>query len=277
LVVVEVNCTKELFGYHFSEKGLIQLMLYNQVNILIFIFYIAYLILNIVLLQKKIPADMKIKTIYLIRHGETEYNRLGIVQGSGIDADLNEAGMAQASAFYNAYRHVKFDKIYLSNLKRTYQSVQGFIDEGLPFEKHIGLNEISWGEKEGRIPNYQDDVYYKSLIKSWQDGDVTLQSEGGESPLQVRERQTPVIEHILKNHQEETILIAMHGRAMRILLTTIFDQDLSAMDTWEHSNLCLYKLQYHYPSEQFELISANNTAHLSKEKILKVEFNSNSF
>jgi len=41
------------------------------------------------------------KTIYFIRHGETEYNKLGIVQGSGVDSELNENGRAQAQAFYN--------------------------------------------------------------------------------------------------------------------------------------------------------------------------------
>jgi probable phosphoglycerate mutase len=40
-----------------------------------------------------------IKDIYLIRHGETDYNRMGVVQGSGIDADLNELGQRQAQAF----------------------------------------------------------------------------------------------------------------------------------------------------------------------------------
>ena len=44
-----------------------------------------------------------IKDIYLIRHGETDYNRLGVVQGSGIDADLNELGQRQAKAFFDHY------------------------------------------------------------------------------------------------------------------------------------------------------------------------------
>lgn len=43
-----------------------------------------------------------VKDIYLIRHGETEYNRKGVVQGSGIDADLNELGQKQAAAFFCA-------------------------------------------------------------------------------------------------------------------------------------------------------------------------------
>jgi probable phosphoglycerate mutase len=202
------------------------------------------------------------KIIYFIRHGQTEFNRLGIVQGSGVDSDLNDLGQAQASAFYNKYQGVKFDKIYVSALKRTHQSVKDFLEAGIPSEIQAGLNEISWGDQEGKVPNQQDDVYYKSLLKHWQDGQTDLQAINGESPAQVRARQIPVISHILAQTQEQTVLVAMHGRALRIILTTIFDQPLAMMDSWEHSNLCLYKIAFHTDSQNFELLSANDTTHL---------------
>ena len=64
-----------------------------------------------------------IKKIYLTRHGQTDYNLKGVVQGSGIDADLNATGRAQANAFYQAYKDHPFDKLYVSGLKRTFQSM----------------------------------------------------------------------------------------------------------------------------------------------------------
>ncbi len=69
-----------------------------------------------------------LKDIYLIRHGETDYNRMRVVQGSGIDADLNELGKRQAQAFFEHYQNLALDKIYTSALRRTHQSVKGFID-----------------------------------------------------------------------------------------------------------------------------------------------------
>ena len=203
-----------------------------------------------------------LKTIYIIRHGQTEFNRLGIVQGSGIDSDLNEVGQAQATAFYNKYQDVKFDKIYVSALKRTHQSVQNFLENNIPHEIHTGLNEISWGEKEGKVPNYQEDSYYKELTIQWQTGNTNLQATGGESPQEVRERQVPVIKHILAQDHEQTVLVAMHGRALRIILTTIFDEPLALMDNWEHSNLCLYKIGYDTETQKFELLTMNDTEHL---------------
>ena len=77
---------------------------------------------------------MSTKKIYLIRHGETKYNKLGIVQGSGVDSDLNETGIEQANAFFEHYKNISFDKIYTSKLKRSQQSVQQFIDLGIPYE-----------------------------------------------------------------------------------------------------------------------------------------------
>ncbi|GAA4466456.1 histidine phosphatase family protein [Nibrella saemangeumensis] len=205
---------------------------------------------------------MKRKTIYLIRHGETNYNRQGVVQGSGVDSDLNDMGRAQAMAFFQAYQHVSFDKIYTSRLKRTIQTVQPFLDLGLPYESHEGLNEISWGIMEGKVPNSYDNEYYRTLIDSWAAGQTSVSTEAGESPEQVMERQKPVIDLILSRPEEKTILVAMHGRAIRILLSWLMKQPLSNMDQYEHSNLCLYKLIYSYETSEFTIEQANDSTHL---------------
>jgi broad specificity phosphatase PhoE len=68
------------------------------------------------------------KTLYIVRHGQTDLNKQGIIQGRGKDTDLNDEGRLQARQFFAAYGHVAFDKIYVSALKRTQQSIQQFID-----------------------------------------------------------------------------------------------------------------------------------------------------
>jgi len=202
------------------------------------------------------------KTIYLIRHGETDYNRRGIVQGSGVDSDLNEMGQAQAQAFFQAYQHVPFRKIYISNLKRTYQTAEPFIEPGIPYEKLTGLNEISWGVMEGKMPGNLDNEHYRSLIEAWSAGNTALPTDGGESPEQVEVRQRVAIDVILSHRNETPVLIAMHGRAMRILLCWLTGRPLSQMDHFEHSNLCLYKLRYDYDTQTFTIELSNDTAHL---------------
>ncbi|GAA4437513.1 histidine phosphatase family protein [Ravibacter arvi] len=205
---------------------------------------------------------MRRKTIFLIRHGETDYNRRSVVQGSGIDAELNEMGKAQADAFYDAYGHVPFDKIYTSALVRTQQSVARFIQSGIPHQPMAGLNEISWGIYEGTAHTFGEDNAYKSILHDWKEGRVNQALEGGESPIQVQSRQLPVIEHILSKSHERNILIATHGRAMRILLATLLDESLDQMDKYPHNNLCLYKLEYYPDRNQFEVLLTNDITHL---------------
>ena len=210
------------------------------------------------------PQSIKhTKTIYLIRHGETDFNRQGVVQGSGVDSDLNELGQAQAEAFFQTYQHIPFDKVYTSALKRTHQSVKKFLAKNLTWEQHQGLNEISWGVREGKIPNNRDNEYYKVLIDNWIDGKTDMPSEGGESPADVISRQKPVIDLILSRPEEKTVLIAMHGRAIRILLTLLLERPLYEMDTFDHANLCLYKLTYDYTTSKFTIELACDVSHLS--------------
>jgi len=205
------------------------------------------------------------KTIYLIRHGETEFNRRGVVQGSGIDSDLNELGFLQARAFFDDYQDIEFDKIYTSKLRRTVQSVQEFINLGIPYEQFEGLNEISWGEKEGKVPNYLEDENYLEIIANWGNGKTDIPAAtGGETPEQVLDRQKLAFKEIIARSDEKMILVAMHGRAIRILLTHLLDLPLSEMDTFNHSNLCLYRLSYDYQTKKFSLDLANDTEHLTK-------------
>lgn len=203
-----------------------------------------------------------IKDIYLVRHGETDYNRLGVVQGSGIDADLNELGRRQAQAFFDHYHHLELDKIYTSKLKRTHQSVEKFIQRGIDWEQYEGLNEISWGSKEGKEANDEDNLYYKNLVNTWREGNVHVTSDEGESPMDVLNRQKPVVDLIISRPEEKSILIAMHGRAMRVLLTHLFNEPLHHMDNFAHFNLCLYHIRYNYSTAKFELVDACNIAHL---------------
>jgi broad specificity phosphatase PhoE len=206
------------------------------------------------------------KKIYIVRHGQTDFNLRGIVQGSGVDSELNDYGRAQAKLFFESYKAVAFDKIYTSTLRRTQQTVANFIEQGIPFEKLSGLNEISWGKKEGQAITPEEDEYYNYMLNQWQHGDTSLRIEGGESPDEVVQRMIPAVKHIMSKEGEQTILICMHGRAMRILLCHLLNYPLKSMDMFEHENLCLYILNY--TGSMFNIELYNNTYHL---KALKEE------
>lgn len=199
------------------------------------------------------------KKIYIIRHGQTDYNNQGIVQGSGIDADLNELGRRQAQAFYEKYHSEGFQKVFVSALKRTHQSVASFLADGMPSEVVPELNEISWGKHEGIVIDAAGEAYYQNMIMKWQSGETHLAIEGGESPMQVADRMRLAIIKILAS-PEEKVLVCMHGRAMRILLAVMLNYPLRFMDLFDHQNLCLYQLVH--TGTLFRLDQYNHLGHL---------------
>lgn len=202
------------------------------------------------------------KLLYIIRHGQTNLNLGGIVQGRGIDEPLNETGRQQAYAFYQAYKDVPFDKIYTSRLIRTHQTVEPFTRDGVPHEALAGLDEISWGIYEGQKQSPEIRAGLEALVDSWRNGALHQAVDQGESPLQLIERQRKAMELILSREEEKRVLICMHGRAMRILLTWLTGLDPSQMDTFPHNNTALYQVQIH--EGVGKIVDAFNTKHLNE-------------
>lgn len=200
------------------------------------------------------------KTIYIIRHGQTEYNKKGIIQGSGIDSDLNETGRQQAEQFYKAYHHIPFDQIYTSELKRTKQSVQLFSDAGIPTEPIAEFNEINWGVFEGLKGTPDSHKIYLAMTEDWKAGLLDRSVKDGETPNELQRRQQIGLKKIITKENERNVLICMHGRAMRSFLCLLTGTPLERMDEFKHNNLCLYALEYDGGS--FTITEQNCTKHL---------------
>lgn len=202
------------------------------------------------------------KLLYIIRHGQTDLNREGIVQGRGIDAPLNDTGREQARAFYEAYREEGFDRIYISRLQRTYQTVEHFVQDGVPYERLEGLDEISWGIYEGKAQTPDIVTGFEALVSQWKNGALHVAVDQGESPMQLIARQKLAMEHILSKPDERQVLICMHGRAMRILLAWLTGLDPAQMDTFPHTNTSLYKVAVRDGVNV--VVDPYNIAHLAK-------------
>jgi len=203
-----------------------------------------------------------LKELFIIRHGETDLNKQGIVQGRGVNPPLNESGRKQALLFYEYYRNEPFEIIYTSTLRRAYETVASFIEKGIPWEKHAELDEISWGIYEGKPVTPGFKALYKKLLDDWRNGLLDEKVEGGESPLEVSARQKQFIEYLLSK-PEKKILICMHGRAMRMFLALLLNEDLRMMDNYPHHNLTLYKLIF--DGHCFTTTLFNNMDHLYVE------------
>jgi probable phosphoglycerate mutase len=92
------------------------------------------------------------------------------------------------------------------------------------------------------------------------DGKIHDKFPGGESPVEVNERQVIALNKILSERDQfQNVLICMHGRALRLLLCHMLQLPLNNMDTFPHSNVSLYRLKY--INGIFEMLDFNNTDH----------------
>ncbi len=224
-------------------------------------------------------------TLYIIRHGETALNRQNIVQGSGVDSELNATGREQAQSFFNYYRNVAFDLVITSALKRTHQTVAPFLrhlslKKGHLVEAHsteldaikdkkwlkmAELNEISWGINEGKTSSSESEIFYKKLMEDWLSGVYESRIEAGESAAELRERVQKFVDFIRKMPQKSNILVCTHGRTLLCLLTILNEHPLSKMNDFKHQNTGLYKV--HFVENEFIFELENDAQHLGELKI----------
>jgi probable phosphoglycerate mutase len=201
-----------------------------------------------------------LKNIFILRHGETENNRLAIVQGSGIDGTLNETGQQQAHAFFLKYQHLPFELVVTSTLQRTHQTVKSFIDKGIPWVQLPEINEMNWGVHEGKSYATWMEQPYKEAITDWQKGIYETRLENGESAAELAERMG-IFMQWLNNRPESNILVCSHGRAMRCMMTYFFGLPVSEMEKFSHKNTGLY----HFSQDEngFNSILINDLSHLN--------------
>lgn len=203
---------------------------------------------------------MSKKTVYIVRHGETEYNRQHIIQGSGVDSELNERGRQQARAFFEHYQHLPFEAVLTSRLQRTHQTMHWFIEKGLPWEQFAEINEMNWGVHEGKESTAAMNEEYQAIKSEWSNGNYQVRVKGGESAAELAARIEKFVAH-LRQRPEELLLVCSHGRAMSALMSVLRREELKNMNKYTHHNTGLWKTQYDQEVFHFEM--ENDTQHLA--------------
>lgn len=199
------------------------------------------------------------KQIYLIRHGETEYNREGRVQGQGINSSINALGLMQAQAFFDTYQEIPFELVVTSNLLRTQQTVAQFKTKGIPFYATPDINEISWGRYEGMAYGSEVSEAYQQMIRAWDAENYDFAIEGGESANALAWRIQRFLDW-LTVREERTILVCSHGRTMRCMLALIHQRPLKEMELYHHHNTGLYR--FTWADGVYETLLENDVRHL---------------
>ena len=159
---------------------------------------------------------------YLVRHGETEWNRKGKIQGH-LDVPLNEHGRRQVKMLAKRLAKCRFSGVYASDLSRTIKTAQ-IIAEGCeaPIETGSDLREFSFGEWEGLTLEEIETRYPNTFTERMDLGERAFAAPGGEDTAQMLDRVRSYCTRTLKRYDPaENILIVAHGGSIRALLVCL--------------------------------------------------------
>lgn len=204
---------------------------------------------------------MHTRKMFILRHGETDQNRNGIVQGRGINSTLNETGLRQSKAFYHQYKNIEFDHIRCSSQQRSYQTIQHFDSSDRPILRDSRLDEIGWGEHEGKAGDPELMEKYYRIINSWSNGNYSDAAQGGESAWELSLRLQSFLEEV-HTLDFKNALICTHGRTLRAMICLLKKQELMHMELVYHSNTGLYVAEFN--NDDWQIILENDCNHLSK-------------
>ncbi|MDY3919058.1 MAG: histidine phosphatase family protein [Candidatus Limivivens sp.] len=162
--------------------------------------------------------------IYVIRHGETDWNVARRLQGRS-NTDLNENGKKLAQMTGEALKGVPFACVFTSPLNRAVETAELVLaGRKIPIIPDERLLEISFGEYEGlssKSTNYE--IPDLDFMNFFQHPENYRTPPGGESLDQVEERTAAFLEDICSRQEleDQTVLVSTHGCAMRGLLNSL--------------------------------------------------------
>jgi probable phosphoglycerate mutase len=206
------------------------------------------------------------KTLYLIRHGETDHNADGRAMGQ-MDVPLNARGLDQARQTTEFLRRYPIERIVSSDLVRAMATAQPLADTlGLAVEPDARLRELSFGILEGKTVG-ECELLDPVAVERWRSGDFDAALPGGESRRSLMKRTREVLEEIAAGPHSQVVLFS-HGGALNALHTHMV----------EHGNPVPREhipraFRFHnaavsvaaWAEDQWRFLVVNSTFHLAEE------------
>lgn len=173
--------------------------------------------------------------LYIMRHGETEWNKRGLIQGSA-DIPLNDYGILLAGQTRDGLRAegIHFDKIFTSPYIRARKTAEIIAqDMGVPILEDLRIREMSFGSYEGiEICQLRTNPQYIEINRCFDDPLRYVPEGEAESYEAVFQRiRSFLTETVLPLEQEcENVLVVCHGAVIRAFISII--KDLPLEEYW---------------------------------------------
>ena len=161
-------------------------------------------------------------TIYLVRHGETDWNVKGLVQGH-TDTPLNKTGIKQAGEVAGKLSHIKFDAFYSSDLLRAKQTAEiAALNYNLAIQTTKALRERLFGNYEGKKMHFLNK--FRDAVEKLTDQanrNRLYRKNSLETDEQVVQRLITFLREVAVANPNKVIFMASHGGVIRQALNRL--------------------------------------------------------
>ena len=185
--------------------------------------------------------------IYLVRHGETEWNVLRRVQGS-MDAPLTENGIQQAKNVAKRLAKVDFAAAFASPQMRAYRTAEKIVAEHptITLQKEPSLREFSFGDWEG---HKLDEMHLEETDKwdCYQKTPSLFTAPHGDCMIARVAESKAVVDRLLENHWGQNVLCVTHGYAIRIFMAAALGIPLESTRFFMAGNTAVSIIEYKRP------------------------------
>lgn len=202
---------------------------------------------------------MTVQQVFLVRHGETDYNLSGRWQGH-LDIPLNRQGREQAQQVAAALASRGLQAIYSSDLSRALETAQTIAAAaGLSqVRTDKRLRELNCGIFQG-LTRSEIALTYPMEINHWDHSDDYV-IPSGESRLQVKARVADFWNYLMQHETAERVAIVSHGGSIRWILNHLFDK--AVIDGYHFVNTSVTTLER--AGKGWRLVSVGDASHLDR-------------
>ncbi len=201
--------------------------------------------------------------IYLIRHGESEWNRLSRYTGQR-DVSLSDLGKEQAQRVAERLKDARLSTIYASPLRRARDTARviGRLTQA-PVILEAGLREIHHGLWEGLTPEQVSERFPEEYAL-WRTRPHRVKMPHGESLAEVASRAEAVWRRVAVEQSGGNIAICSHDAVLRVILLAALGLTLERFWKWDFENASISVIQARdRGSADFRLVRLNDTSHLA--------------
>lgn len=205
---------------------------------------------------------MSLELIF-VRHGETDWNRIGRVQGSS-DIALNELGHRQAARLANFLETAPLDAIYVSTSRRAIETAEALTKNRtlIPIQS-AQIVEINYGHWEGQT----SDQILEKWPQEWADfkrDSINYRPPAGETIAQLHARLEAFISDVTKKHTSGRVAVVSHGGAIGHMISILISEAALAATRIQLANCALSRVVV--SASGTKLVSLGETHYLHEDE-----------